>query len=197
MVCRDRPADAELCISKGQENRRRPRALSQRCRRVREVLPPPSRRPSVPVVFRHGDPIRPDDDVVLRAGGGQVENLVRRAVENAPDYASLVAAGYCRSPYTISVHVPRHGRATKDEILASPGYAVYKPYLEADAAELLALVYVEVVATTVVSAGVEASGVDLCHYDVVVAAGNDEELRERLAAIRERFVRDDNPAHRR
>lgn len=47
---------------------------------------------------------------------------MRRAVENAPDYADLVAAGHCASPFTISVHVPREGRATKTEILASPGY---------------------------------------------------------------------------
>jgi hypothetical protein len=60
--------------------------------------------------------------------------FVRRAVENAPDYADLVAAGHCASPFTISVHVPRECRATKAELLASPGYAAYKPYLEAGAA---------------------------------------------------------------
>jgi hypothetical protein len=151
----------------------------------------------VPVVFRHDDPIRPEDDVVLRAGGGQVDNLARRALDNAPDYADLVAAGHCSSPYTISVHVPRAGRATKAMILASPGYAAYKPYLEADAAGLLALGYVQIIATTVVAGPTEPSAVDLCHYDVVVVANDEHELRERMSAIRERFVRHENTAHRR
>lgn len=150
----------------------------------------------MPVVFRDDDPIRPEDDIVLRAGGGQVDILVRRALDNAPEYADLVAAGHCATPYTISVHVPREGRATKAMILASPGYAAYKPYLEAEAAELLALGYVQIIATTVAAGPTEPSAVDLCHYDVVVVATDEHELRDRMAAIRERFVRDENTAHR-
>jgi hypothetical protein len=46
----------------------------------------------VRVEFRPEDPIRPEDDVVLR-GGGSVDNLVARALEHARDYRHLVEAG--------------------------------------------------------------------------------------------------------
>jgi hypothetical protein len=151
----------------------------------------------VPIEFRPDDPIRPDDDIVLRAGGGAVDNLVERALEHAPDYGDLVAAGVCRSPWTISVHVPRAGRATKDELLAVPPYVHYKPYLQAEAAALLGLGFTQIIATTLVVGGVAPSQFDLCHYDVVVEAVDEAQLAGRIAAIRVRFSRHDNPAHRR
>lgn len=150
----------------------------------------------MPVEFRPDDPIRPEDDIVLRAGGGS-DNLVARALEHAPDYRHLVEAGVCRTAWTISVHVPRLGRATKGDLLAAPPYVRYRPYLQADAAALLRLGFAQIVATTLVVAGVEPSPVELCHYDVVVEAVNETELRTRITAIRARFTRHDNPAHRR
>lgn len=44
---------------------------------------------------------------------------------------------------------------------------------------------------------VDPSPVDRCHYDVVIAANDENELRERMTSIRERFIRDDNPAYQR
>lgn len=132
---------------------------------------------------------------MLRAGAGSVDNLVRRALENAPAYAELVVQGLCRSPYTISVHVPREHRASKDEILGSPQYARYGPYLEASALSLLELAPVTIVATTISHADDAPTLVDLCHYDVVIEAAMPEQLTQRIQQIRERFVRHDNPAH--
>ena len=108
-----------------------------------------------------------------------------------------MVAGVCRSPWIISVHVPRLGRATKDELPAVPPYVVYRPYLQADAATLLGLGFTQIVATTLVVAGVAPSPVDLCHYDVVVEAVDEAQLRTRITAVRARFARHDNPAHRR
>jgi len=132
---------------------------------------------------------------VLRAGGGSVDNLVQRALENALEYTELVDQGLCPSPYTISVHVPRERRASKDDILASPQYARYGPYLEARASLLLSLGFVTVVATTIVHAEDPPTPIDLCHYDVVVEAVTPEQLRERVQRVRDRFARHHNPAH--
>lgn len=150
---------------------------------------------NIRIVFRPDDPVRPEDDIVLRAGGGSVENLVQRALSNAADYAELVADGTCASPYTISVHVPRQGRATKDELLANPPYSRYRPYLEVPAWSLLALDFVQVVATTILSGEDGPTLLDLCHYDVVVAADQPGELEGRIHEVRARFTRHDNPSH--
>lgn len=131
---------------------------------------------------------------MLRAGGGSVDNLVQRALDNAPAYAEFAAGGLCPSPYTISVHVPREHRASKDEILTSPQYARYGPYLEAPASSLLELSPVTFVATTITHADEAPTLVDLCHYDVVIEAATPEQLTQRIQQIRERFVRHDNPA---
>lgn len=134
----------------------------------------------MPVEFPPDDPIRTDDDLVLRAGGGTVDNLVERALEHARDYRHLVEAGLCRSPWSISVHVPRAGRATKDELLAVAPYVHYRPYLQAEAAALLGLGFTQIIATTLVPVGVAPSPFDLCHYDVVVDAVDDIELAARI-----------------
>ena len=63
------------------------------------------------IIVRQDDSVRPDDDVVLRAGGGDVEALTRSAIENARGYEPLVRSGLIRSPFTMSVHIPRHGIA--------------------------------------------------------------------------------------
>jgi acetylornithine deacetylase/succinyl-diaminopimelate desuccinylase-like protein len=152
---------------------------------------------AIRIVFRSDDPVRPDDDIVLRAGGGPVENLVQQALANAADYAGLVADGTCTSPYTIFVHVPRQGRATKHELLANPPYSLYRPYLEVPASSLLALDFVQVVATTILSGEGGPTLLDLCHYDVVVAADQPAELEDRAREVRARFTRHDNPSHAR
>lgn len=119
-------------------------------------------------------------------------------MENAIDYAGLVADGICPSPYTISVHVPRQGRASKEELLANPPYALYRPYLEALARSLLELdFFVRIVATKILSGEADPNAVDLCHYDVVVIVDDLSQLNERIGKIRTRFERHDNPGHRR
>ncbi len=110
---------------------------------------------------------------MLRAGGGSVETLAQRAVEAAPAYEPLVAAGACRSSYTISVHVPRDGRITKEDLPANAPYSQYRPYLEAPARVLLELDFLDIVATTMVTEG-RLSSIDLCHYDVVVEAKGEQ-----------------------
>lgn len=145
--------------------------------------------------LRPNDPIRPDDDLVIRAGGGSVEALLDRALLNAEEYQPLVDAGHLRSPYTVSVNVPREGVATLEELLAAPPYVNYKPYLDAPAMVLLNLGYVEIVATTPVVD--ELTPADLCHYDVVVEAHDEQQLRERLTILRDLFARHTNPAYRR
>lgn len=78
-----------------------------------------------------------------------------------------------------------------------PPYVHYRPYLQADAAALLRLRFTQIIATTLLVPGVEPSAVDRCHYDVVVEAFDEAQLRTRITAIRARFIRHDNPAHRR
>jgi hypothetical protein len=131
------------------------------------------------------------------AGRGSVENLFQRALENAVDHAGLVAGGICPSPYTISVHVPRLGRATKDELLANPPYSLYRPYLEAPARSLLDLDFVQIVATTILSRETAPSSLDLSHYDLVVIADELGQLSERIGEVRAQFERHDNPGHKR
>lgn len=70
------------------------------------------------IEFRSDDPIRPDDDVVIRAGSGDVHILVQRAIDNAGDYEQLLHDGFVRSVFTISVHVPRGELSTPKEVLA-------------------------------------------------------------------------------
>ena len=43
------------------------------------------------LVMRFEDRVNPHDDLVLRAGGGDVDALTRSAIENARDYEHLVA----------------------------------------------------------------------------------------------------------
>lgn len=83
--------------------------------------------------------------------------------------------------------------AAPPSLLASPPYNRYKPYLETTAASLLQLPYVQIVATTIVVPGVPISPMDRCHYDVAVEAADHDQLTERLAAVRRRFARHDNP----
>lgn len=143
--------------------------------------------------IRGNDAVRPGDDVVLRAGGGEPEALVASAIENAPAYEPLVATGRIRSAFTISVHIPRAGLADRDEILRSPLYVRYKPYLSASARSLLDLGFVDIVPTTWEVAGETASPVDRCHFDVVIEASGERELRDRVEMIRALFVKFPNP----
>ncbi len=145
------------------------------------------------MVLRPDDRVDPRDDVVLRAGGGDVDALTASAIENAWDYQHLVAAGRIRSAFTVSANIPRRGVADVDDILSSPAYVRYKPYLRAEARQLLALRYVQIVATTPTEEGVEPGPLDLCHFDIVVDAANEAELRERIAEVRTRFTREANP----
>lgn len=145
------------------------------------------------LVLRPDDRVNSHDDLVLRAGGGDVDALVRSAIENARDYEHLVAAGRIRSAFTISVNIPRQGVANAEEILGSPAYIRYKPYLRAEARQLLELDYVEIVATTPTEEGVEPGPLDLCHFDVVINAANETELRTRIAEVRTLFTKEPNP----
>lgn len=150
----------------------------------------------MPVVLRSDDPIDPNDDVVIRAGGGSVEALVDKALETAEDYQKFVDQGLIRSPYAISVNVPRVGLASLDDLLGDVPFKRYKPYLEAPAAALLGLGWVDIVATTpVLEDGATLSRVDLTHYDVLVDAATEEELTERVTIVREPFERHKNPHH--
>lgn len=151
----------------------------------------------MPVEYRPDDPVRTEDDIVLRAGGGSVDNLVAKAIENAPDYTDLVAAGHVRSRYTISVHIPREDRASLEDILKEVPYILYRPYLEATANDLLAIPGVDIVATTLVRPGHPVSDVDLCHYDVVIEAADEDDLRSTIVMLREKFAKHGNPAHER
>jgi hypothetical protein len=149
----------------------------------------------VRLVLRPDDRVNPRDDLVLRAGGGDVDALTRSAIDNAPDYVHLVAAGHIRSAFTISVNIPRDGIAGPDEILSSPAYARYRPYLRAEARQLLALHFVQIVATTPVESGVEPGPLDLCHFDLVIDAADESELRARVAEVRTLFTKEPNPMH--
>lgn len=117
------------------------------------------------------------------------------AIENASEHDDLVGKGICRSPYTISVHVPRPGLASKEELLASVPYVRYKPYLEAPARDLISAGFVEIVPTTPTAEGVVPSGIDLCHYDVVIDARNEDELRRKIGHLPELFLRRDNDVY--
>lgn len=139
------------------------------------------------------DPVAPDDDIVLRAGGGSVDNLFQRALENAVFYQELAQEGLIRSPWTISVHIPREGVASREDLLKGPPYSRYRPYLHTLARNLLDLGYVQLAPTTVTVEGTETSPVDLCHFDVVISAENEEQLKSRIAEIRALFEREDNP----
>lgn len=144
------------------------------------------------IVLRPGDQVDPRDDIVFRAGGGNVDSLTSKAIENAPQYRALVEAGAIRSAYSISMNIPR-GVADVGDILGSPGYVVYRPYLRAEAAQLLALDYIDIVATTVTEEGAAPSSVDLSHFDIVVVAADETELRDRIEEIRARFTKQPNP----
>lgn len=109
------------------------------------------------------------------------------------DYEHLVAAWHIRSAFTISVNIPRAGVARAEEILGSPAYIRYKPYLRAEARHLLELDYVEIVATTPTEDGVEPGPLDLCHFDIVVDAADRTELRARIAEVRTLFTKEPNP----
>ncbi len=61
---------------------------------------------------------------------------------------------------------------------------------------LLELDFLDMVATTMVTEG-RLSSIDLCHYGVVVEANDEQELARRIQVIRTRFVRHENPSHRR
>lgn len=145
------------------------------------------------MVLRPDDQVNPHDDLVLRAGGGDVEALIRSAVENARDYESLVADGRIRSAFTISVNIPRAGIADTDHILGSPAYIRYKPYLRAEARSLLELAFVEIVATTPTQDGVAPALLDLCHFDIVIEAADEAELRNRITDVRALFTKAPNP----
>ncbi len=145
------------------------------------------------LVLRLDDWVDPHDDLVLRAGGGDVDALTRSAIENARDYEHFVAAGHMRSAFTVSVNIPRHGVAGIEEILGSPAYLRYKPYLRASAWHLLELDYVEIVATTPTEEGVPPGPLDLCHFDIVIHAADESELRARIADVRTLFTKEPNP----
>jgi hypothetical protein len=147
----------------------------------------------VRLVLRPEDQVNPHDDLVLRAGGGDVDALTRSAIENARNYEHLVAAGRIRSAFTISVNIPRQGIAGADDILGSPAYVRYRPYLRAEARRLLELSYVQIVATTPTEEGVEPGPLDLCHFDIVVDAANETELLARIAEVRALFTKEPNP----
>src|SRR5664279_5479063 len=135
------------------------------------------------VEYRPRDPIPPGDDVVLRAGSGAVDILVQRAIVNAPDYEQLLRDGHVRSIFTMSVHVPRGDLPTTEDLLADPFYLRYRAYLEAPSAGLVDLAFVEIVATTPVTAGGMPSALDLCHYDIVIEADGEQQLRERIEIV--------------
>lgn len=140
------------------------------------------------IEYRPNDPIREDDDVILRGGSGAVDILVTRALDNAPDYEEMRLAGVVRSCYTISVHVPRGTLATPQDIKEHAFYRRYGAVIEADAGNL-GFDFVQIVATTPVSPdGEPPSDLDLCHYDIVVEAADEDQLRERIALIRDRFT---------
>lgn len=145
------------------------------------------------VEIRHGDSVRPADDVVLRAGGGDPSSLVRSALDNADAYRLLVERGLIKSAYTISASIPRAGIADVGAILCSPPYLRYRPYLVAPAALLLRFPFLEIVATTVLVDGVEPSPVDLRHFDIVVDAADEAQLFARVMEIRSVFVKLANP----
>lgn len=145
------------------------------------------------IELRQDDAVDLNDDIVLRAGGGSVDNLVMRAVENAVYYRALADKGLIESPWTISVHIPREGLASKSELLQGPPYSRYRPYLEARARDLLQLHYLQIAATTLTVDGVDVSAVDLCHFDLVISAGDEDQLRNRISEIRGLFRREDNP----
>ena len=141
------------------------------------------------VEYRPRDPIPPGDDVVLRAGSGAVDILVQRAIVNAPDYEQLLRDGHVRSIFTMSVHVPRGDLPAAEDLLADPFYLRYRAYLEAPSAGLVDLAFVEIVATTPVTAGGMPSALDLCHYDIVIEADGEQQLRERIEIVVGRFTR--------
>lgn len=145
------------------------------------------------IEIRQDDSIRPNDDVVLRAGGGSIDNLVARALENAEYYEPLMEAGQLPSPWTISVHVPREGLAGRDDLLGGPPYSHYNPFLEADAQVLLATGCVLIIPTTITMEGEEPSAVDLCHFDLVLLAVDENQLYERITKIRQAFRKEQNP----
>lgn len=145
------------------------------------------------IELRQGDAVDPNDDIVLRAGGGSVDNLVKRALENAAYYHDLVSRGLIESPWTISVHIPREGLASKSDLLQGPPYSRYRPYLEATAGDLLQLGYVQIAATTLTVEGVAVSAVDLCHFDLVLSVRDEQQLRNRISETRDLFHREDNP----
>lgn len=122
-----------------------------------------------------------------------MDALTRSAIENARDYQHLVAEGHIRSAFTISVNIPREGVAAAEEILGSSAYIRYKPYLRAEAWQLLALNYVQIVATTPTVDGVEPGPLDLCHFDIVINASNETELRARITVVRTLFTKEPNP----
>lgn len=145
------------------------------------------------LVVRIDDKVSPDDDLVLRAGGGDVDALTRSALDNARGYEHLVAEGHMRSGFTISVNVPRPGVATAEKILGSPAYSRYSPYLWVEAQRLLELEYVDIVPTTPLEDGVPPGPLDLCHFDISIVAASAAELRERIATVRSHFTREPNP----
>lgn len=122
-----------------------------------------------------------------------MDALTRSAIENARNYEHLLAAGLVRSAFTISVNIPRAGIADADDILSSPAYRRYTPYLRARAERLLELSYVQIVPTTPTEDGIEPGPLDLCHFDIVVEAVDPAELRARVAEVRARFVKEPNP----
>ena len=145
------------------------------------------------MVLRLDDEVAPYDDVVLRAGGGNVDSLVAKALENVEANEDLVVAGLIRSPYTISVNIPRVGIADVDDILGSAGYVVYKPFLRAEAHQILELEYVTIVATTPTEDGIDPEPLDLCHFDTVIEAHDGVELRTRVDTVRSMFKKGLNP----
>ena len=145
------------------------------------------------LVLRPDDQVNPYDDLVLRAGGGDVDALTRSAIENARDYEHLLAAARIPSAFTISVNIPRAGIADAYDILGSPSYLRYKRYLRAEARQLLALSFVEIVATTPTEEGIEPGPLDLCHFDIVVQAADEAELRARIVEVRTLFTKEPNP----
>jgi hypothetical protein len=145
------------------------------------------------LVIRLDDQVSPHDDLVLRAGGGDIDALTQSALENARDYEPLVVEGLIKSPFTISVHIPRSGIAEYNEIIGSPAYLRYKPYLQADASSVLALSFVDIVATTPIEDSVDPGRLDLCHFDIVIEASSHAELRARVAEVRTLFTKIPNP----
>lgn len=149
------------------------------------------------VRIREHDPIRPDDDVVIRAGGGSVQALVDRARLNAPDYQDLYDRGVIRSTYTISVNVP---------VKASPPWRSCSSSPRTSTTGLTSTstpgtcwpwgIWTSRLPRRVPVAGETLTPADLCHYDVVVQAHDEQQLTARIAEIRGLFRRHTNPAHR-